>query len=213
MKAILIDQFVDVSPSPADQDVKLTIVSQKIEDVKISEVPNPEVKDGEVLVRIEAAGVNFVDLLYVCSSYLLLPNSTFSPPMSSDLTSIQILLFHVSISIFIFDLYQPCPKARGKHQNNRSLVTPPFILGLEFAGTVISSPTSFLPPGSRVLGGATGSYASHISVDPSSLHLIPKGWTFAEAAGLAGEWPSSKFTYFTVPSPPPSPLKTTTLPN
>jgi len=47
MKAILVDKFVE-----------------KVEDVRISEVPNPEVKDGEVLVQIEAAGVNFVDLLY-----------------------------------------------------------------------------------------------------------------------------------------------------
>ncbi|KAK0113610.1 hypothetical protein ONS95_013855 [Cadophora gregata] len=131
MKAILIDKFVE-----------------RVDDVKISEVPNPEAKDEEVLVKIEAAGVNFVDLLY----------------------------------------------ARGKHQNNRSLVTPPFILGLEFAGTILSSPSSAqsrFPPGSRVFGGSIGSYATQISVKPSSLHLIPQHWTFAQAAGLAATAPVS----------------------
>ncbi|PVH88147.1 zeta-crystallin [Cadophora sp. DSE1049] len=131
MKAIRIDKFVE-----------------RIEDVRISEVPSPEVKDGEVLVQIEAAGVNFVDLLY----------------------------------------------ARGKHQNNRSLVTPPFILGLEFAGTIVSSPPSSqskFKPGTRVFGGSLGSYASQISVRPSSLHPIPKSWTFAQAAGLAATAPVS----------------------
>ncbi|KAH7379712.1 quinone oxidoreductase [Cadophora sp. MPI-SDFR-AT-0126] len=131
MKAIRIDAFVD-----------------KIEDLKISEVPDAEVKDGEILVQIEAAGVNFVDLLY----------------------------------------------ARGKHQNNRSLVTPPFILGLEFAGTILSTPSSSqskFKPGSRVFGGSIGSYASQISVKPSSLHLIPNSWTFTEAAGLAATAPVS----------------------
>ncbi|KAG4427847.1 hypothetical protein IFR05_016672, partial [Cadophora sp. M221] len=129
MKAIRIDKFVE-----------------KIDDIEISEVPNPEPKDGEVLVQIEAAGVNFVDLLY----------------------------------------------ARGKHQNNRSLVTTPFTLGLEFAGTVLSSPASSkFKLGSRVFGSSLGSYASQISVNPNSLHLIPQNWTFAQAAGLAATAPVS----------------------
>ncbi|KAF8852826.1 zeta-crystallin [Acephala macrosclerotiorum] len=93
MGTILIDQFVN-----------------NYDDIKISEVPQPRARDGEVLVKIDAAGVNFVDLLY----------------------------------------------ARGKHQNNRSLITPPFILGLEFSGTVLSSPpSSTFRPGDLVFGGAT----------------------------------------------------------
>ena len=85
-------------------------------------------------------------------------------------------------------------KARGKHQNNRSLVKPPFILGLEFAGTILSSPSSShstFKPGTRVFGGSLGSYASLISVKPSSLHHIPESWTFAQAAGLAATAPVS----------------------
>ncbi|CZT44557.1 related to quinone reductase [Rhynchosporium secalis] len=135
MKAILIAKFVET-----------------VKEVKISEVPTPEPKDDEVLIRIAAAGVNFVDLLY----------------------------------------------ARGKHQNNRSLITPPFILGLEFAGTVISSPcisgtpsSSSLKVGTRVFGGSLGSYASHITCKPSSLLHIPDKWTFTQAASLAATAPVS----------------------
>ncbi|CZR56041.1 related to quinone reductase [Phialocephala subalpina] len=129
MKAILIDKFV-----------------QKYDDIQISEVSQPRAREGEVLVKIEAAGVNFVDLLY----------------------------------------------ARGKHQNNRSLVKPPFILGLEFSGTVLLSPaTSRFHPGDRVFGGAQGTYASHISIPSSSLHHIPSSWDFVSAAGLAATAPVS----------------------
>ncbi|CZT09682.1 related to quinone reductase [Rhynchosporium graminicola] len=135
MKAILIAKFVET-----------------VKEVKISEVPTPEPKDDEVLIRIAAAGVNFVDLLY----------------------------------------------ARGKHQNNRSLITPPFILGLEFAGTVISSPcisgtpsSPSLKVGTRVFGGSLGSYASHIICKPSSLLHIPEKWTFTQAASLAATAPVS----------------------
>lgn len=84
------------------------------------------------------------------------------------------------------------PQARGKHQNNRSLVTPPFTLGLEFAGTIVSTlPSSKYKPGDRVFGGGLGSYAQHISAKESSLHLIPKDWSFAAAAGLAATAPVS----------------------
>ena len=77
-------------------------------------------------------------------------------------------------------------QARGKHQNNRSLVTPPFTLGLEFAGTVVSSPqASKYKPGDRIFGGSLGSYAQFITTKESSLHFMPKDWSFAAGAGLA----------------------------
>lgn len=38
---------------------------QNYDEICVSEVPEPIQKDGEVLVRVEAAGLNFVDLLYV----------------------------------------------------------------------------------------------------------------------------------------------------
>jgi NADPH:quinone reductase len=87
------------------------------------------------------------------------------------------------------------PKARGKHQNNRSLVRPPFTLGLEFAGTVITAPpASGFKAGDRVFGGHTGSYSELITVPASSeptFHRIPSSWSFGEAAGLAATLPVS----------------------
>ncbi|KAE8449486.1 hypothetical protein EG329_008094 [Mollisiaceae sp. DMI_Dod_QoI] len=129
MKAILINKFI-----------------RNYDEIEISEVRQPCPREGEVLVKIAAVGVNFVDLLY----------------------------------------------ARGKHQNNHSLVTPPFILGLEFSGTVISSPSiSPFQPGDHVFGSAQGSYATHISVPESSLRHNPPSWDFVTAAGLAAIAPVS----------------------
>ncbi|KUJ18732.1 zeta-crystallin [Mollisia scopiformis] len=83
-------------------------------------------------------------------------------------------------------------QARGKHQNNLTLTKPPFILGLEFSGTVLSSPPSSpFRPGDLVLGNAQGSFASHISVPPSSLHHIPPTFSLLSAAGLAATAPVS----------------------
>ncbi|KAF9869384.1 zeta-crystallin [Colletotrichum karsti] len=83
--------------------------------------------------------------------------------------------------------------AKGKHQNNRSLVLPPFTLGLEFAGVVISAPpSSDFRPGDRVFGGYTGSYSEIISLPASTpLHRIPTTWDFVEAAGIAATLPVS----------------------
>jgi len=83
-------------------------------------------------------------------------------------------------------------QARGKHQNNRSLVRPPFTLGLEFAGTVISAPSnSTFAPGENVFGGGLGSYAEQIAINESSLHRMPKDWSFADAASLSATAPVS----------------------
>ncbi|KAI1748855.1 zeta-crystallin [Xylaria castorea] len=88
--------------------------------------------------------------------------------------------------------------ARGKHQNNRRHVKPPFTLGLEFAGVVISSPAcNSFQPGDRVFGSHSGSYAEYIVVpsssssSSSSLHQVPARWTFADAAGIAATLPVS----------------------
>ncbi|TPX07235.1 uncharacterized protein E0L32_010829 [Thyridium curvatum] len=91
--------------------------------------------------------------------------------------------------------------ARGKHQNNRSLVKPPFTLGLEFAGVVLSAPPSSpssgsgshrsFKPGDRVFGGTLGSYAEQVAAPTSGLRPVPDGWSFADAAGLAATLPVS----------------------
>ncbi|KAK1843099.1 zeta-crystallin [Colletotrichum chrysophilum] len=83
--------------------------------------------------------------------------------------------------------------AKGKHQNNQSLVRPPFILGLEFSGVIVSAPSdSGFRPGDRVFGGHTGSYSEFICLPRSdSLHHMPAKWTFPQAAGLAATLPVS----------------------
>lgn len=62
--------------TPADR-------SQNYDEIRVSEVPNPIQRDGEVLVRVKAAGLNFVDLLYVSDSEL-----SFQVP--SDLDAFRI---------------------------------------------------------------------------------------------------------------------------
>lgn len=76
--------------------------------------------------------------------------------------------------------------ARGKHQNNRSLVVPPFILGLEFSGTVASEGDGWRP-GDSVYGACVGAFAEKVVVQAKDLHRVPKnGWSFEDAAGIAG---------------------------
>ncbi|TRX91588.1 hypothetical protein FHL15_007593 [Xylaria flabelliformis] len=95
--------------------------------------------------------------------------------------------------------------ARGKHQNNQQHIKPPFTLGLEFSGIVLSSPqNSPFPPGSHVFGSHSGCYAEYIVIptssssssssspsSSSSVHLIPPNWTFASAASIAATLPVS----------------------
>ncbi|KFH41022.1 Quinone oxidoreductase-like protein [Hapsidospora chrysogenum ATCC 11550] len=118
-------------------------------DLHVSEVPKPSPKQNELLIKVLAAGVNFVDTLYV----------------------------------------------RGKHQNNRSLVRPPFTLGLEFAGLVVSAPSSSpYQPGDAVFGDHTGSYAEFLKLPLSaaaSLQKIPQSWSPVDAAGLGATLPVS----------------------
>ncbi|KAK9426082.1 putative Enoyl reductase (ER) domain-containing protein [Seiridium unicorne] len=84
---------------------------------------------------------------------------------------------------------------RGLHQNNRRHVKPPFTLGLEFAGVVVSAPsTCRFAQGSRVFGTWTGAYTEFLAIPLSlinNLHPIPSSWTFAEAASLGATLPVS----------------------
>ena len=69
---------------------------------------------------------------------------------------------------------------------------PPFILGLEFAGIVISSaPSSNFSPGDRVFGGGLGGFAECISVPETILQRIPPQLDFVSAAGLGATAPVS----------------------
>ncbi|KAI1338380.1 zeta-crystallin [Xylariaceae sp. FL0016] len=110
-----------------------------------------------------------------------------TPVISGDDVEIQVKAAGVN---FVDTLY-----ARGKHQNNRRHVRPPFTLGLEFSGIVTSSPpTSEFKPGDRVFGDYSGSFSERISVPAtavSTLHHIPERWSFVDAAGLAATLPVS----------------------
>jgi hypothetical protein len=130
-----------------------------------------------------------------------LPSSNYSLPvidgyrMTSKLQgTANFYIFSVPVMCFITRIIQDSyylesdhniTQARGKHQNNRSLVTPPFILGLEFAGVVVSASDSCgFSTGDRVFGSGQGSFAEVISVKASNLRKIPERWTFSGAAGL-----------------------------
>lgn len=71
MKSVVIDKFVTVGlhycslPSIRGR-CNLLKQSQNYDEVHVSEVAAPTPKDDEILVQVKAAGVNFVDTLYVC---------------------------------------------------------------------------------------------------------------------------------------------------
>lgn len=75
MKAVVINKFVQVSSCLIfiSAFVRVSLGTprpdshylQSYDDVRVSEVPTPVPKDDEVLIQVKAAGVNFVDTLYV----------------------------------------------------------------------------------------------------------------------------------------------------
>ncbi|KAI9726296.1 MAG: transcription elongation factor spt5 [Chrysothrix sp. TS-e1954] len=118
----------------------------------------------------------------------LAPTSVPSPQASQATTDDPKVLVHVThASLTHVDLLY----ARGLHQNNRSLVVPPFILGSEFAGVVLIAPAGCgLKPGDDVYGAAsTGAFAEQIAIPASRLRKVPRRWSRREAAGLAATLP------------------------
>ncbi|EWC45792.1 hypothetical protein DRE_05129 [Drechslerella stenobrocha 248] len=86
-----------------------------------------------------------------------------------------------------FDILQ----VQGKYQHQPPL---PWISGMEFAGVVLKTPTSGSPRykiGDRVFGASQGSYATKICVSEDTLHPVPEGWSFEDAAGLYVTVPTS----------------------
>ncbi|KAF8481429.1 chaperonin 10-like protein [Gautieria morchelliformis] len=86
-----------------------------------------------------------------------------------------------SAGLNFFDILQ----AQGKYQNQPPF---PFTLGAELAGRI--APTSPIPagcpfkPGDRVFGSTQGAYAERAAVDYTRLLPVPRGMSFAQAAGL-----------------------------
>jgi NADPH:quinone reductase len=77
----------------------------------------------------------------------------------------------------------------GKYQSQ-----PPFpwVLGAEFAGTVISAPAGYeYKKGDCVFGSTQGAYAETVIAQKETLHRIPRGWSFRDAAGLSVTAPTS----------------------
>jgi hypothetical protein len=64
MKTIVINDFVKVGHFFFLKYLN-AYNTQNYNEIKVSEAPQPQPKNGEVLVKVAAAGVNFVDLLYV----------------------------------------------------------------------------------------------------------------------------------------------------
>ncbi|KEP55422.1 zinc containing alcohol dehydrogenase [Rhizoctonia solani 123E] len=111
-------------------------------------------------------------------------NQALEPKPAAD----EVLVEVHTAALNFFDILQ----AQGKYQNQPPF---PFILGAEFAGTI--SANSPIPkgcsfkPGDRVFGSAQGSYAERIAAKWHSLHPIPNGFSFEQAAGLFVTWPTS----------------------
>ncbi|KAF8503081.1 alcohol dehydrogenase [Gautieria morchelliformis] len=93
-----------------------------------------------------------------------------------------------SAGLNFFDILQ----AQGKYQNQPPF---PFTLGAELAGRI--APTSPIPagcpfkPGDRVFGSTQGAYAERAAVDYTRLLPVPRGMSFAQAAGLYVTYPTS----------------------
>jgi NADPH:quinone reductase-like Zn-dependent oxidoreductase len=78
--------------------------------------------------------------------------------------------------------------AQGKHQNNRTIAKPPFTLGTDFAGIIVSVPPSHsdFRVGERVYGSYFGAFAEDVAVNPGlrSIRRVPRDWSSAEACAV-----------------------------
>lgn len=106
------------------------------------DVPEPQPKAGEVVVRVEAAGINFAD------------------------------------AMMAMGLYPGGPQ-------------PPFVPGLEFAGTVEGSSR-------RVMGfaGGGGAFAERVAAHPAALLDVPANWSAAEGAAFPVNFLTAYFAYY-----------------
>jgi NADPH:quinone reductase-like Zn-dependent oxidoreductase len=77
---------------------------------------------------------------------------------------------------------------RGQHQNNRTIAKPPFILGTDFAGTIVATPPGYskFKLGDQVYGSYFGVFATYVAVNPGlgSIRLIPSQWSPAQACAV-----------------------------
>lgn len=89
-----------------------------------------------------------------------------------------------------FDLLQ----IRGKYQHQPPL---PWVAGAEFSGVVLAVPSkprsgsNKFKVGDAVFGASQGSFATKIVATEEKLRMVPKGWSFFDAAGLFVTAPTS----------------------
>jgi NADPH2:quinone reductase len=76
-------------------------------------------------------------------------------------------------------------RSRGQYQEG---VTPPYVIGQEFAGEIVEAPAgSSYKPGDRVAGmtgSSVGAAAERLVVDPHDLVALPADLTFEQGAGV-----------------------------
>ncbi|KAK3114460.1 hypothetical protein LTR53_007192 [Teratosphaeriaceae sp. CCFEE 6253] len=85
--------------------------------------------------------------------------------------------------------------AQGKHQNNnarRGWCFPPFTLGFDFAGCILSTPARShaaegLRKGDRVFGAGIGAFAEYVCVRAGAIRRVPDGLSNATACAAAGQ--------------------------
>jgi NADPH2:quinone reductase len=82
--------------------------------------------------------------------------------------------------------------AQGKHQNTNAKkghVHPPFILGYDFAGTIVQAYASstIFKEGDRVFGAKIGSFAEYIAVPSSAIRKVPDALSSETACAMNGQ--------------------------
>ncbi|KAE9969596.1 hypothetical protein EG327_010562 [Venturia inaequalis] len=86
--------------------------------------------------------------------------------------------------------------AQGLHQNNKRHAKPPFTLGTDFAGTVLSPGLSSFSRGDAVYGSHFGAFCQYIIVDISKgegggIRRVPKSWSGREACAVGSSGATS----------------------
>ncbi|QDS72910.1 hypothetical protein FKW77_007848 [Venturia effusa] len=86
--------------------------------------------------------------------------------------------------------------AQGLHQNNKSHAKPPFTLGMDFAGIVLSPGASSFTRGDSVYGSHFGAFCQYLVLDTSKgegggIRLVPEKWTSREACAVGASGATS----------------------
>lgn len=134
------------------------------QELKVSNVPTPEPHPTKYLIKIQAAGTNFFDLLQIQGKYQHQPPL----PWISGMEFAGVVLATPTTTT-----------ATGAS------------LASSIDGTISSRTDHYFKVGDRVFGATHGAYATHILAEENVLFPIPAGWSFADACGLYVTAPTS----------------------